>query len=149
MTDDQLKEWQKLSHYQRRYAVAWWLYGVKSFGLETGIVWRSNVELYEIISLKPPKNRKSLVNAANRLWTRNNNQLERFIYGIDGIHWNNDRLRYYSKVWGFLYPNAGDYPFSNDPKSVWVTDLKYRYSFTNGGKLDLSEARGHGLPIDR
>ncbi|WP_417880128.1 hypothetical protein [Vibrio sp.] len=148
MTDEQLRQWQQLSHYQRRFAVAWWWFGIKSATVD-GIVWRSNAELYELAAIKPPKNRKSLINAANRLWTRNDNQLERFIYGIDGIHWNNDRLRYYSKVWGFLYPNAGHYPFSSDPKSVWLSDLKHRFSFTNGGKLNLSGARGNGLSIDR
>lgn len=143
MNDIQVKNWQKLSHYQRRFAVAWWFFGIKSYSMDTGIVWRDRLELYRIASLKEPKNHTSAKASATRLWSRNDRQLEKFIFGPDdGIHWNNDRLKVYERDWSLRFPFEDRcFPFATTKgtRSIWLHQLKRRQPFDNGGKLDTRQ----------
>jgi hypothetical protein len=142
MNDIQVKNWQKLSHMQRRVTMAWWFFGIKSYSMDTGIVYRDRLELYRIAAIKEPKNHGSAKNSSATLWSRNDRQLEQFIFGPDGIHWNNDQLKVYEREWGLMYPFEDRcYPFASikGTQSRWLYQLKRRQPFDNCGKLDTRQ----------
>lgn len=114
MTPTQHKQWQKLSHMQRRFAIAFWEYHIKSLDLNNyQVIYRNNSELYELAALKPVK-KKSLAQCAHRLLTRNNGQLNSFIYGYDGIRWRQDltyqRINYWYEKTGYIHPFVSFFP---------------------------------------